>query len=145
MLALSPETVCFIIVKARAFDAKEGIVESDPGSNASDEGMRSVLEDYADDPVFEELKSAIDDLNVEVQPGQTVAIVGQQICLVALAWLGRGTYDAGEWQEALAEARRDHNDRTAEYLLGMPMLGDYLEEGLSALGYSCEEFETGHL
>ena len=45
---------------------------------------------------------------------------------------------AAEWKDAIAEARRAHNKRTAEYLLGLPMLGDYLEEGLAAFGESCE-------
>ncbi|MGA9084443.1 MAG: DUF3775 domain-containing protein [Pseudolabrys sp.] len=35
--------------------------------------------------------------------------------------------------------------QTATYLLGMPLLGDFLEEGLSLLGYSCEEFEINRL
>lgn len=52
------------------------------------------------------------------------------MALVALAWVGRGTYDAGDFAGALKEAGRAHNRRTAEYLLGLPMLGDYLEEGL---------------
>ena len=39
---------------------------------------------------------------------------------MALAWLGRGTYDIGEWREALSEARTEHNKRTAEYLSGSP-------------------------
>jgi hypothetical protein len=49
-----------------------------------------------------------------------------------LAWIGRGTYEAGEWQEALNQARAAHNTHTAEYLVGLPLLGDYLEEGLAA-------------
>ncbi len=43
------------------------------------------------------------------------------------------------------EAARAHNDRTAEYLIGTPLVGDFLEEGLSKLGYSCEEFEINRL
>ena len=43
------------------------------------------------------------------------------------------------------EAARAHNQRTAEYLLGMPLVADFLEEGLSMLGYSCEEFEIERL
>ena len=64
----------------------------------------------------------------------------EQIWLVALAWIGRGTYDAKEWKEALAEARDQHNKRTAEYLTGLPLLGDYLEEGLAAFGEDCQAF-----
>jgi hypothetical protein len=51
--------------------------------------------------------------------------------LVALAWLGRGTYGLEEWKDAVATARSEHSRRTAEYLLGLPLLGDYLEDGLA--------------
>jgi hypothetical protein len=57
----------------------------------------------------------------------------EQIRLVALAWIGRGTFEASEWKDAIKEARASHNDRTAEYLVGLPLLGDYLEEGRAAL------------
>ena len=43
------------------------------------------------------------------------------------------------------ETEAARSDHTAEYLLGIPLLGDYLEVGLSKLGYSCEEFELGRL
>jgi hypothetical protein len=43
------------------------------------------------------------------------------------------------------EAARAHNRRTSSYLLGMPLVADFLEEGLSMLGRSCEEFEAGRL
>ena len=43
------------------------------------------------------------------------------------------------------EAARAHNERTAEYLLGEPLLGDFLEEGLSMLGFSCEDYEINRL
>jgi Protein of unknown function (DUF3775) len=52
---------------------------------------------------------------------------------------------AGDWATVRAGAARAHNNRTASYLLGTPLLGDFLEEGLSMLGYSCAEFEMGHL
>jgi hypothetical protein len=133
-LSISPEKVCFIIVKARQFDAKDAVTEPDPGSNASDDGMLSVLEDHDDDPVRAELASFIHDLNVD-----------EQVDLVALAWLGRGDGDLDGWKQLHAEAARAHNRRTARYLLGMPMLADFLEEGLSLCGGSCEEFELGHL
>jgi hypothetical protein len=60
-------------------------------------------------------------------------------------WLGRDDYAASDWSAVREEAMRAHNDRTAEYLIGTPLLGDLLEEGLSKLGYSCEEFEINRL
>jgi len=78
-----------------------------------------------------ELSGFIRDLNVD-----------EQIDLVALMWLGRGDGDLDNWKDLRAEASRAHNDRTASYLVGTPMLGDYLEEALSQLGKSFEEFEA---
>ncbi|MFQ5972481.1 MAG: DUF3775 domain-containing protein [Alphaproteobacteria bacterium] len=134
MLRIEPEKVCFVIVKAREFDIKVEVDDPDPGSNPSDDGMRAVFEDYGDDATFEEIKAFLDALNE-----------GEQVSLVALAWLGRGDFTADEWEAALDEARRAHNEHTSTYLLGMPLLPDYLEEGLSQLGYSCEEYEMGRL
>jgi hypothetical protein len=133
-LTISPEKVCFIIIKAREFDAKDAVTEPDPGSNPSDDMEAAVLEEHEDDPVVEELTSLIDALSED-----------EQIDLVALTWLGRDDYSAADWPTVREEAARAHNERTASYLLGIPQLGDFLEEGLSMLGYSCEDFEVGRL
>ena len=133
-LTISPEKVCFVIIKAREFDVKDAVTDPDPGSNPSDDNDAAVLEDHRDDPVVEELTSFINSLSED-----------EQIDLVTLAWLGRDDYSAGDWAEVRQEASRAHNKRTANYLLGMPLLGDFLEEGLSMLGYSCEEFEINRL
>jgi len=119
-LGLPLDTLSFIILKAREYDVKEADSDPDSGSNPADDGQTDVLQDKADDPVREELLAAINGLRHD-----------QQIRLVALAWLGRGTFDAGEWDEALRTARDEHNNRTGEYLLGLPLLGDYLEDGLA--------------
>jgi len=133
-LSISPEKVCFIILKAREFDVKDAVTDSDPGSNPTDDLDAAVLEDHGDDPVVEEITSLIDDLSVD-----------EQIDLVAIAWLGRGDYTADDWQTVRGEAADAHNDKTAGYLLGMPLLGDYLEEGLSLIGRDCEEYELNRL
>lgn len=126
--------VCFIVVKARAFDVKDEALEMDYGSNASDDAFYEVLETHRDDQTYQELTAAIDDLNED-----------EQCRLVALAWIGRGTYDASEWDEALEAAVDGHNERTAVYLTSLPLLADYLEEGLSAFGLSCIDVESEHL
>jgi hypothetical protein len=134
VLSISPEKVCFIIIKAREFDAKDAVTDPDPGSNPTDDREAAVLEDHEDDPVVEELTGFIGALTED-----------EQIDLVALAWLGRDDFTASDWDAVRDEAASAHNNRTASYLLGMPLLGDFLEEGLSMLGYSCEEFEIGRL
>lgn len=131
-LTISPEKVAYIIVKAKEYDAKDVLTDPDEGSDGTDDRMISVLEDNPDDPTVEELTSFIDDLSDD-----------EQVDLVALAWLGRDAGNsAADWKDFHAEARRAHNKRTAAYLLGMPLLGDYLSEGLAMLGYPPEEYES---
>src|SRR5579863_3872940 len=117
-LNISGDKVCFIITKAREYDAKVDPVEPDPGSNPADAGEREVLEDYSDDATESELRAAIDALNED-----------EVIDLIALAWLGRGDFDKAEWTEARSLAGERHRRHSGAYLTGMPMLGDYLEEG----------------
>jgi hypothetical protein len=133
-LTISPEKVCFVIVKAREFDAKDEVTEAEPGSNPTDDFEAEVLEDHGDDPVAEELTALVNSLSVD-----------EQVDLVALMWLGRDDSTVDDWPVLREEAVRAHNERTAEYLLGTPLLGDFLEEGLSVLGYSCEDYEINRL
>jgi hypothetical protein len=127
-LAIAPDKVCFFILKAREFDVKDVVTDPDSGSNASDDAMISVLEDHRDDPTQQELRAFIDALTED-----------EQIDLVALTWLGRGDGTIGEWEDLRAEAARLHNNRTAAYLMGKPMLADHLEEGLAQFGLSCSD------
>jgi hypothetical protein len=129
-LTISPEKVAAILTKARQVDVKDVVTDPDSGSNAADDAMLSVLEDHASDPSRSELSAMIRGLNED-----------EQIELVALAWLGRGDGDIDDWQDLRREADRAHNRRTAQYLIGMPLLSDYLEEALSQFGHSAEEFE----
>ena len=128
------ETVCFIIFNAREFEAQEAALDDDTGSNASDDGFRSILASGGGDSTYDEIKALIDSLDVD-----------EQSALVALTWVGRGDFDAGDWEEACATARDRHNNRTAEYLLGMPLLSELLQNGLSELGLSCADYEKEHL
>ena len=97
-------------------------------------GFVSWDQDFADDPTRAELASFINRLNVD-----------EQVHLVALVWIGRGTFSADEFDEAVQTARDERVNTTARYLLGMPLLADYLEEGLEKLGISLEDAEKGVL
>ncbi len=130
-LTISDEKLCYIIEKAREFDVKVAPVEPDPGSNPTDSGEAEVLGDYADDPTLAELRSVLDDLNDD-----------ELVELVALAWLGRGDFSRAEWGAAQALARDRGGHSTTDYLVGMPMVGDLLSEGLAMLGHAPEEFEA---
>jgi hypothetical protein len=130
-LSIATDKVCFIVVKAREFDAKDLVTEPDPASNPTDDGMISVLEDHKDDPVYREITAFIGALTED-----------EQVDLVALAWLSRGDGGIEDWSELHGQAASEHNRRTAQYLLGLPLLPDYLEEGLSLFGRSCESYES---
>jgi hypothetical protein len=45
-LSISPEKVCFFVVKAREFDVKDVVTDPDSGSNPTDDAMLAVLEDH---------------------------------------------------------------------------------------------------
>jgi hypothetical protein len=133
-LTISPETVCYLIVKAREFDVKVDPADPDSGSNPTDDNEIDILEDLADDPTFEEVSSALGALNDD-----------ETLDLVALTWIGRGDYTSEDWEEARDQAREIPLKDRPRYLLGTPLLGDFLEEGLSELGYSCEDYEIDRL
>jgi Protein of unknown function (DUF3775) len=124
-LAISTEDVAFLIVKAREFDVKEANSDPDSGSNAADDNMIDVLEDNGSDPVASEIAGFFKSLGEE-----------EQIDLVALMRLGRGDATIQEWEDLRREVAEERDQRTARYLLGEPLLGDYLAEGLAAFGLS---------
>lgn len=128
VLTIAADKVGFIILKARAVDAKEASTGDNDGSNPTDDGDLESLEEGAGDLTRQELLDAIRSLNDD-----------EKFELVALAWLGRGTFELSEWRTALETARSEHARRTAQYLLGLPMLGDYLEEGLAQFGESISD------
>jgi len=126
-LEISPTKVGFVIVKAREYAAKVGAW--DDGAT-SDHDADSILEAFSDDSTLAELKEFIHDLNED-----------EQVSLVALAWIGRGSFGPDELDDALETARAERTNRTEDYLIGIPLLSDYLEEALDRLGYSVEDAE----
>ena len=127
MLNLNPDTVCFLISKARVFHSQEGVVIPEITDSPSDDWALQALAAHSGDSVFQEFKSTIDDLEPD-----------QQQEVVALMWLGRDEFSIDEWEAAREEARNSWTENTAEYLIGHPQLSDYLLEGLDLLGYSCD-------
>jgi hypothetical protein len=124
-------------MKAREFAVKDAVTEPDPGSNPSDDRMIKLLEDHGDDPVLQELTSFISAMTED-----------EQIDLVALAWLGRDDNTIEDWPSIRDEAARAHESRighTANYLLGMPLVSEYLEEALWLFDRSREGSEIVRL
>jgi len=133
-LSISSEKVCFLIIKAREFDVQDVDTELEDGSNPTDDRMIDVLEESRDNPVRQELRTFIAALGEE-----------EKADLIGLMRLGRGDGTMEEWQEMRDEDMREHSGRIAAYLMGEPLLSDYLEEGLSQFGFSCAEFEINRL
>jgi hypothetical protein len=136
-LAISADKVAFIIEKAREFDVKEAASDPDSGSNPSDDDEIDVLEDTNSDPVAAELGGFIQALNED-----------EQLDLVTLMWMGRGDGDVEEWDDLRAravEARSEYKSprrETVQYLLGEPMLGDLLADGMDELGIDWTDERT---
>ncbi len=126
MLEINPEIVCFLVDRAREFHAKEGVVIPEVPGAPTDDWALQVLADHVDDTTRMEFEAAVNDLEPD-----------QQHVLVALLWLGRGDYSLEEWDEAVAEARRNWTPNTAAYLLSHPLLADYWLEALEQFGYHC--------
>jgi hypothetical protein len=130
-LEIAPEKVAHVIIKAREYAAKVGAWNADPEEGDAEEDPGAILEDFKNDPTRAELAGFIDALNDD-----------EQANLVALMWIGRGTFEAEELEEAVETAKSERVSSTANYLLGMPLLADDLEEGLEKLGYAVEDIES---
>ncbi len=128
-LGISLSAVATIVDHARAMQDSE-----EAGSDERDDeadGGANLAEELSDDETEEALREFIEELNED-----------EQAALIALAWIGRGDYDADDWEEAVRlAAERNENGDAADYLLGMDLLGDLLSEGVAAFGLSLEEVE----
>ena len=134
MELLTPlETLCRLILRARELEAQVPALDPDEDpedvDDRDDEGNQalSTLEDELNTGVEEEVQALLDDL-ADDQLAETVA----------LAWVGRGTYDASEWDDAFSEASDLNNDERIDELMDMPLLASYLDAGLAAFDYSCD-------
>ncbi len=122
------DTLCRIILRAREYEAQvptdyDGGEAPENIDNDDGEGL-SVLDDAVNTSVEEELTAAFDDLTED-----------QLAEVLALCWVGQGTYDASDWDEALEEAGDENNP--VDELMDMPMLASVLEAGMAAFELSC--------
>ena len=131
-LGIAVEKVCDLIAHVRAYDAKVAEIDPDEPPEATGDELGDEIEGgiqtFRGDPGRDELMDFINALNEE-----------EQVTLVALTWIGRGDFVASEMEDALQAARDARSDHTDTYLLGIPLLGDYLDEALAALGYDCDD------
>ena len=127
-LTVSLETICRLIIRARELEAQVPAIENDDEDEPTDsDDPLAVLEDEANEAVEDEVRTLLEDLAED-----EVAEV------LALALVGRGTFDASEWEEALEEANEEDSDSIVDQLLDMPMLAGYLDAGLAAFDLSCD-------
>ena len=130
-LNIGVSTVSTIITMARLFDSESELTEpEDEAGEASPADLEEEASGRSAEggPISEELREAIDDLNDD-----------EVVDLIAIAWVGRGDFGRDDWEEAQTLARERHRSHSADYLMGIPALGDYLEEGLATLGHNYEE------
>lgn len=129
MLDMNPETVCFLISKAHEFHAKEDVVIPEKPNSPTDDWALQVLANHLDDPTYQEIHAAINDLEPD-----------QQATVLALAWLGRGDYSLEEWDEAMQAAAAELSSSSlVPNLMSIPLVADYWQEGLDIHGYRCDE------
>jgi hypothetical protein len=129
------ETLCRIILRAREYEAQTpsdyDADEAADNVDDEDQGSLSVLDDAINDSVEEELRSILEDLGED-----------QLVEVLAFCWVGAGTYDPSDWDEALQEAQDINEDGTGEAivdeLLEMPMLPSVLEAGMASFDLSCD-------
>jgi hypothetical protein len=128
------DTLCRIILRAREYEAQTA-TDYDGNETADtvddeDEGTLSVLDDTINDSIEEELRAAFEDLGED-----------QLAEVVAFCWVGAGTYEAADWDEAFEEAQAlvgEGSQRAVDELMEQPMLASVLESGLSAFDLSCD-------
>ncbi|NIY79578.1 MAG: DUF3775 domain-containing protein [Rhodobacteraceae bacterium] len=121
---ISPHKVAFVIVRARELGAKVGRWDT-PSDDADGD---TILESRPSDGTGRELQSFIRGLNED-----------EKAALVAIMWIGRETFD--DYAEAFETAKQEAIGPTDKYLLGIPLLPDYLEDGLESLGVDTSEIE----
>ncbi|MGO4571308.1 DUF3775 domain-containing protein [Microvirga sp. 2TAF3] len=127
---IAVDKVCDLITRVKAIDVKEGVTDPDSGSNPTDDGNIDMLTTNPDDSTEEEVREVVAGLNDD-----------ERADLIALVYIGRGDMEPMEWGDAVRLAREREASSalsTADWLIGIPNLGDLLDEGLNALGRSCD-------
>jgi hypothetical protein len=132
-LTITPDRAFAILLKARQFDVKVPQSDPDSGSNPSDDNSIDALEFGPGDDTLRELVSAIHDLNDD-----------EQRDLVALILLGRGDFTLAQWREAWTAAGEVGRTQVADFITEIPLVSDFLEEGLSQFNLSIGDYLDDH-
>ncbi len=130
MLEIATDKVAHVILRAREVDVKTAAWDDEDDVDRDDVNSETILEDLPDDATRQELKEFLESLNED-----------ELASLIALAWIGRGTYAPAEVDEAISTAKMEHGGNSVAYLFSLPLLPDYLEDGLYQFGISAESAE----
>ena len=130
MLEISTDKIAHVILRSREVDVKLDAWDNEDDLDRDDASSETILEDLPDDATRQELREFLESLNED-----------ELASLIALAWIGRGTYAPSELDEAMATAKTEHGGNAVDYLFGLPLLPNYLEDGLDELGISAEDAE----
>jgi len=130
MLEISTDKVAHVVLRSREVDVKTDAWDDERDLDGDDVSSETILEDLPEDATRRELRDFLESLNED-----------ELASLIALAWIGRGTYAPAELDEAISTAKSEHGGNGVAYLFGLPLLPDYLEDGLDQLGISAEDTE----
>jgi hypothetical protein len=130
MLEISTDKVAHVVLRSREVDVKTDAWDDERDLDGDDVSSETILEDLPGDATRQELRDFLESLNED-----------ELASLIALAWIGRGTYAPAELDEAISTAKSEHGGNGVAYLFGLPLLPDYLEDGLDQLGISAEDTE----
>jgi hypothetical protein len=128
MLEISTDKVAHVVLRSREVDVKTDAWDDERDLDGDDVSSETILEDLPEDATRRELRDFLESLNED-----------ELASLIALAWIGRGTYAPAELDEAISTAKSEHGGNGVAYLFGLPLLPDYLEDGLDQLGISAED------
>ena len=130
MLEISTDKVAHVVLRSREVDVKTDAWDDERDLDGDDVSSETILEDLPEDATRRELREFLESLNED-----------ELASLIALAWIGRGTYAPAELDGAISTAKSEHGGNGVAYLFGLPLLPDYLEDGLDQLGISAEDTE----
>jgi hypothetical protein len=119
---ISVEKLAELIDYLRIMDAKEATADMARGDDSYDDGSSHSLEMNPDDGTGQQIRGVIDGLDID-----------EQADLIALLWIGSGDFEPSEWMVARRRAAERLPRSVSKHLMGIPDVGDLLEEGLAKM------------
>ena len=134
MLKISAAKVAHAIERAREHDAVAGSWESQMQQIFEDERREAILDHFTNAYTRGALAEFIESLSAD-----------EQASLLAIAWIGCGTYAPENLAEALDKAHAEQVYPDGDHLSTIPLLAEYLMEGMEKLSEFAEREELQRL